>query len=132
MAHNTPNSRGSVVITIILFMIILMTSAAVVLSGTLSRHIRASRDYLASERAFSGANSGIEDMLYQLRKQGKIEDITVEGTIGYEDESDVTYKGSGKGIQGDTGITPCMTSAGASASLVRRIEVGGGAEGCDL
>lgn len=132
MRHNTSSSRGSVVITIILFMIILMTSAAVVLSGTLSRHIRASRDYLSSERAFSGANSGIEDMLYQLRKQGRVEDITVEGEIEYDNEADVIYKGSGKGIEGDNGVTPCLTSAGTSASLVRRIEVGGGSEGCDL
>lgn len=119
------NSQGSVVITIVLFMVILMTSSAIVLSGTLSRHIRASQDYLSSEKAFAGANSGVEEMLYQFRKKietaGKIEN----GAIPYSD-GDVSYKGDWKVHPVDAKI-PCMRSAGTYRSLVRHIKLGGDA-----
>lgn len=122
------SQRGSVVLTVVLFMVILMTSAAVVLSGTLIRHVRASQDYLASERAFAGANSGIEEMLYQFRKNNLTNGNTGDVEISYG-STHVTYDGSWEEHPDDDKI-PCMTSAGTYGSLVRRIKLGGDA--CDI
>lgn len=129
--HSNKNNNGSVVIAVILFMILMMSSAAIVLSGTLSRHIRAAQNYLSSERAFTAANSGIEDMLYQLQKQGIREGIEVDSQIEYG-RFTASYKGNGNGFEQDGKIYPCMTSAGTYRSLVRRLELGGGSDGCSL
>lgn len=114
------NSQGSVVITIVLFMIILMTSAAVVLSGTLSRHIRASQDYVSSEKAFAGANTGMEEMRYRV-KQGDYEPIK-DAEIAYDDQV-VIYNASAE----NSGA--CIISSGTFKNLVRRVQLGG--EGCN-
>lgn len=103
-----------------------MTSAAVVLATVLSRHIRASQDYLASERAFAGAGSGIEEMLYQLRKNNTPEG-TIENSIQYSNAVS-SYKGSWK--PHTDGKTACMAASGTYGNLVRRIKLGG--DGCAL
>lgn len=118
MQQNNNNSRGSVVITIVLFMIILMTSAAVVLSGTLSRHIRASQDYLSSEKAFAGANTGMEEMRYVVFKQANTAPEDISGKISYDDQV-VAYKVSAKND------ATCIISSGIFRSLVRRVQLGG-------
>ena len=112
------NSQGSVVITIVLFMTILMTSSAVVLSGTLSRHIRASQDYLASEKAFAGANTGMEEMRYIVFKQANPAPEDINGEIPYDDQV-VRYKVLAK----NNGA--CIISSGTFKNLVRRVQLGG-------
>ncbi len=125
------NQQGFVVITIVLFMIILMTSTAIVLSGTLTRHIRASRDYLSSERAFAGANSGVEAMRYNAIKANSASpfDLT-EQIILYDDGAEVKYKGCAELITENGQLIWRITSSGTVRNLVRRIQVGGGIPGC--
>jgi Tfp pilus assembly protein PilX len=123
MKHN----QGSAVIYIVLLMLLMMTSAAIVLSGVLSKHIRASDNYLSSERAFAGANSSIENMLYVLAQQGEssISGDVGKGEIEYGD-SKAVYTGSGCIIDG----APHLSGSGEYRSLVRRIEIGGGTGDC--
>lgn len=128
----TNTQKGSVVVYIVLIMFLMMTSAAVILSGVLNRHIRSAQDYLSSERAFSAANSGIEQMLYSMTKSNPdpTSDVASNGTIDYGSEQ-ATYKGSGKGVVGASGgVIPCMSASGAYRDLVRRIALGEGVPGC--
>jgi Tfp pilus assembly protein PilX len=122
------NNQGSIVITIVLIMLIFMTSAAVILSGVLTKHTRASRDYLLSERAFAGANSGVERMLYQVMKVApESGDYQMEEeTIEYEDGTSVKYKGCADSTKEQDKLIPHMASSGSIGSLVRRIQLGGG------
>lgn len=122
-------NTGSVVIYIVLLIFVMMTSAAIVLSGILSKHIRASENYLSSEQSFAAANSSIEHMLYKISKQGAVtvDDVKNEGSIEYDDGMKVDYKGSGCSKDG----VPLLSASGSYKSLVRRIELGGGNEDCD-
>ncbi len=118
MYNRSQHSQGSVVITIVLFMIIFMTSTAIVLSGTLSRHIRASQDYLSSEKAFAGANTGMEEMRYIVLKQANTEPDDTSGELLYNDQM-VTYKASAKNN------ATCIVSSGTFKNIVRRVQLGG-------
>ncbi len=124
--------QGSVAIYIVLLMLLMMTSTAVVLSGILVRHIRSADNYLKTERAFSVANNGIEQMLYQIYKQvDPGTKVDPSGTIVYDDGTEATYDGCGRGEAGDNGkIIPRMASTGKVGDVVRRIQIGGG-EGDD-
>ena len=123
----TNTQKGSVVVYIVLMMFLMMTSAAVILSGVLNRHIRSAQDYLSSERAFAAANTGIEQMLYNVAKSGG--SVTSDGTIDYGSEQ-ATYKGSGKGVISGGSTVPCMSASGTYRDLVRRIALGEGVPGC--
>lgn len=122
--------RGSAVIYVVLLVFVLMTSAAIVLSTVLSKHIRASENYLLSEQAFAAANSGIEQMFYQFSKGRATGKITVGENIEYETAGaptvEVKYKGTG--CVTETGTH--LTASGTYRSLVRRIDFGGGSGGC--
>lgn len=132
MTNNSHTTKGSVIIYMVLMIFLMMTSAAIVLSTILSKHIRASENYLSSEQAFAGANSGIEQMLYKIAKQGaksKAEVMLEESTIEYDPEEptkNVTFKG--EGCLGDDG-TAHLTASGVYRSLVRRIDLAGGSKG---
>jgi hypothetical protein len=132
MKTNTmKKNQGSVIIYIVLLIFLLMTSAAIVLSSILSKHIKTSENYLRSEQAFAAANSSIELMLYEVIQDGKLakEDITGDGTIDYDGYS-VEFTGSGCG-RVDAGIlTAHISAAGVYKDLVRRIDFGGGSGGC--
>lgn len=130
MQNNTTTQSGSVVIYIVLLMFVMMTSAAIVLSTILSKHIRASENYLSSEQSFAAANSSIEDMLYQLAKGGATGTVTSEGTIEYENGITVDFKGKGcaKTEGNSTGVH--LSASGSYKTLVRRIELSGGADDC--
>lgn len=123
---NSPSGRGrgyeqgSVVITIVLFMTLLMASAAIILSGVLSRHIHASRDYFLSAGAFAGANSGMEQMRYKLLKNSDPSPVAGELLYGAQK---VTYEATGTTID-------CVVSSGTFGSVVRRIQLGGESDGC--
>ncbi len=119
-------NRGSVVIYIVVLIFVLMTSAAIVLSTILSKHIRASENYLSSERSFAAANSSIENMLYQISKGGTVGDVAAEGFIEYDGGVQVMYKGSGCAANESGQIVPHLSASGSYKSLVRRIELGGG------
>lgn len=134
MKNNSPqNNQGSVVIYIVLLIFVLMTSAAIVLSGILSKHIRASENYLSSERAFAAANSSAENMLYQISKGGIVGDVEAEGSIEYSDGTttvQVEYQGSGCGKNEGGQLIPYLSASGTYKGLVRRIEFGGGSGDC--
>lgn len=131
MPHNT--QKGSVVIYIVLMMFLMMTSAAVILSGVLNRHIRSAQDYLSAERAFAAANSGMEQVLYTVAKTGNNNPPAITGTINYTSSTDqATYSGSGQGVIDITGtkILPCIGVSGTYKDLVRRVTLGEGVQGC--
>lgn len=130
MTNKSSTSNGSVVIYIVLLMFVMMTSAAVVLSTILSKHVRASEHYLSSEQAFAAANSGIENMLYQISKGGATSNVTADGALDYGNGISVVFKGQGCG-KNENGVTvPHLSASGSYKSLVRRLEFGGGAGGC--
>lgn len=121
--------QGSAVIYIVLLLFVMMTSAAIVLATILSRHIRASENYVSTEQSFAAANSSIEEMLYSISKGSK---GGATGRISNGDDIDygngvlVEYKGEGcvdKGV-------PHLTAAGIYKGAVRRIEFGGGKDKC--
>lgn len=123
------NERGSAVIYIVLVMFVMMTSAAIVLSGVLTKHIRSAQDYLSSERAFAAANSGVEQLLYSVARSNN--SVTSNGSIDYSGEQ-ASYNGSGKGVVNNGSTIPCITASGTYRDLVRRIALGEGVPGCDL
>ncbi len=122
-------NQGSVVLYIILLMFVMMTSAAVVLSGILSKHIRSSENYLTSEQSFAAANSSIEHMLFQIAKGGATGEVTSKGSITYNpgatNQFEIVYDGAGCNKNG----TPYLTASGTYKSVVRRINFGGGRAG---
>ncbi len=125
-------TKGSVIIYMVLMIFLMMTSAAIVLSTILSKHIRASENYLSSEQSFAAANSGIEQMLFKIAKEDakSKEEVRVEGIIEYDPEEstkNVSFKG--EGCLGDDG-TAHLTASGIYRSLVRRIDLAGGEDEC--
>lgn len=120
---NNNREQGSAVVYLVLFVFMMMTSAAIILSGVLTRHIRSADEYVASERAFSAANTGIEQMLYAVARSN--DDVKVKGTLDYAN-GQATYDGHGKGNP------TCMVSVGLFGDTVRRIAIGEGVSGCDL
>lgn len=82
-SHLYARCRGSVAIYITLLVILVITSSAIVLSSILTKQLRSSLDILASERAFYGANSGLEHTRYLLHQ--KIEALQPPPTISYEE-----------------------------------------------
>ncbi len=113
-------------IYIVLLILIIMTSSAVVLSGILIRHIRLADNYLKTEQAFSAANNGIEEMLYQIYR---VEDPaeTVSGIVEYNDGTEAEYCAGGQGEDdGEGSIIPRIASTGTVGDVVRRIQIGGG------
>lgn len=124
------NNQGSVAIYIVLLILLIMTSTAVVLSGILIRHIRLADNYLKTEQAFSAANVGIEEMLYQIYKEPEPKE-NVEGEISYEDGTIAAYSAEGCGKEGEDGERiPHVVSTGTVGDTVRRIQIGGGEEEC--
>jgi Tfp pilus assembly protein PilX len=124
-------NQGSVVIYIVLLIFVLMTSSAIVLANILSKHIRASENYLSSEQSFAAANSAVENMLYQISKGGVVGEVSAEGDITYVDGTVVMYKGDGCGVVNEDGqLVPRISASGVYKGLVRRIEFGGGSGGC--
>lgn len=125
MNNSMKINQGSVVLYVILLMFVMMTSAAIVLSGILSKHIRASENYLSSEQAFAAANSSIENMLYQIAKTGTTGNVTSTGSIDYGNGVMVTFNGAGCNKNG----APALTASGTYKTVVRRINYGGGSAG---
>lgn len=132
MFQNNHNQKGSAVVYTVLLMFVMMTSSAIILSGVLSRHIRSAQDYLGSERAFSAANTGIEQMLYTVAKSSIAVDVgsvTSHGEIMYNNEP-ATYDGAGGSILKDNSLIPCMSASGTYRDVVKRIALGEGVPGC--
>ncbi len=120
-------NRGSAAIYIILMMFLMMTSSAIILSGVLSKHSRASQDYLSSERAFSAANTGMERTLYDVARSAPNDKKTNTDGLIYGTEN-ATY--SSKGLLTSSG-SPCVVSVGTYRDVVRRVAIGEGSNGCD-
>ena len=112
-------------------MFLMMTSAAIVLSTILSRHIRTAENYLSSEQAFAAANSGIEQGLYRVIKEGDLTTGAISGEIEYKDDGHIVeFTGSGCGDIVAGVLTAHLSAAGVYKVLVRRIDFGGGSGGC--
>lgn len=124
------SNQGSVVIYIVLLIFLLMTSSAIVLTTILSKHIRAAENYVISEQVFSAANSSIESMMYEVMKNSAKGKITSSGTVEYDNDIKVSYKGSGCGKTSAGGITAHLSASGSYKDLVRKIDFGGGSGGC--
>ncbi len=129
------NTQGSIVIYIVLLMFIVMTSAAIVLSSILTRHIRAAENYLITEQSFAAANSSIEHMLYRIAKQNAVTEAEVADvdSISYGPGVEVAYNGTGCAVLdiANNTITPHLTASGTYKDVVRRIEFGGGVQDCE-
>ncbi|HLC49423.1 MAG TPA: hypothetical protein VJI96_03505 [Candidatus Andersenbacteria bacterium] len=125
-------NQGSVVVYIILLIFVMMTSAGIVLSTILNKHIRASENYLISEQAFSGANSGVEHMLYKISKQNAQTEAEVQesGSITYPSGEVIDFIGKGCAIETAGQIMPHLEASGVYKGVVRRIEYGGGSDAC--
>lgn len=114
--------RGALSIIIALIMIIVITSSAVVLSGTLSRQIRASQDVITTETALYAANSGFEHALYVRLKKGQ--DVRSSNEVSGElsDGDDVaTYTGQAY-LTADQKI--CALGVGKFLNLTRKLAIG--------
>ncbi|MEK7499304.1 MAG: hypothetical protein AAB649_01725 [Patescibacteria group bacterium] len=121
-------SQGSAIVYIVLLVFLMMTSAAIVLSTILSKHIRASENYVSTERSFAAANSSIEEMLYQISKGGATETVDNAGNIEYGSGIKVEYEGKGC-VEDPTGKKiPHLTASGIYKGTVRRITIGGGGQ----
>lgn len=123
------NQRGSIAVYIALLIIFLLTSAAIVLSGTLGVQLRLITNVVSSERAFYAANSGVEEALFGLARQnaqgesGLIE-IT-DGEIEYENSDAATYGArADSALQADGRTLPCIVSSGEHKNEQRRIRLG--------
>ena len=118
--------RGAVAVYVALLVVIILSSAAIVLSGTLAVQLRLVTDIISSERAFYAANSGVEEALFQLIKQnrqgesGPVE-IT-EGEVIYSNADIATYETSADtALQSDGRALPCIVSTGEHSGEQRRI-----------
>lgn len=123
-------TTGSAVIYIVLLMFVMMTSSAIVLATILSRHYRASENYVITEQSFAAANSSIEQMLYQIAKGGATGKVTNSETIEYESGVEVEYTGEGCVLDEGGQRKPRLLATGIYKGVVRRIELGGGTDGC--
>lgn len=130
LTNTMKTNQGSAVIYIVLLIFIMMTSSAIVLATILSRHIRASENYTATEQAFAAANSSIEELLYQATKGGAVGTIENEDIILYDNGAEVSYIGKGCVVDVSGQRTSRITASGIYKGLVRRIELGGGADAC--
>jgi len=129
-------SRGSIAVYIALMMTLVISSSAVILGGILSQQLQASKNFVASERAFYAANSGTEEALYllvQQNRQGGSGPIEVDsGQVTYED-ADASYEVSARLVVSDdlTRTLPCITSTGQFRQEERRLTLAPGGD-CGL
>lgn len=113
----TGAQRGDVAIFTALIVMTIMIASALALNGLLSRQARLSQEIVAAERAFYGANSGLEQALYQRfqANENVIPDNPIKGTITY-DAFTLNYEGYAYIIT--TNNPPQLCSRG-TASLQR-------------
>lgn len=124
-------SSGSIAIYLTLFILIVVTSSAVVLSNILSNQLRMSLDMLLSERAFYAASSGWEHANYKLSQKARnfstCEELLAalddtSGEISYGSDGNAQYSVLHGQYTGDcaTSITKCILSEGAHHGEERR------------
>ena len=110
--------RGDVTIIVAFILVIMITSAAVVLQSVLSQQLRLSQDVVTTEQALYAANTGFEHALYiRVRSQ---EDSNVRGEIEYP-TGVATY--TAQSFLSDNGDV-CTISQGTLRGLVRKLAVG--------
>lgn len=122
-------ARGSIAVYLALVMTLIITSSAVILSGILSQQLRASQNFVASERSFYAANSGVEEALYLLVQQsqqgGGDQVITIDdGEVRYDDQT-ATYQVKARLVtsQDLIRVVPCVISLGRYAQEERRLKL---------
>ncbi len=133
---NYYSSKGSVALYIVLIMSLFMMLSALILMNSLSRQTRISREVIDSERAFYGANAGIEQVLFELGEKSETGDVSgdilVEDVVEYDGGSKVTYRATGYIVSTNAGArtVPCIISTGKYNQEERIVERKPAAE-CD-
>lgn len=120
--HQRPHAqRGDIALYVALFVVIVVTSAVLVVSLLLTRQLSASSAVADSERAFYAADSGLEEGLYQLAKQSGAGPVILNGVVPYA-ETHATYTGAMTTV-GDPKV-PCGEIIGVHRTQTRRLTAG--------
>lgn len=126
--------QGAIAIYIVLLVLLMVTSAAVILSGVLSRQLRTSLDVVATERAFYAANSGIEEGFARLLQGSDGDDtLVISGQVEYED-GEASFDGRARltGEATDLQRSACIESQGNFRGRERRIAIAPPAATCEF
>lgn len=120
MMSSSCSQRGVVEIYITLILVLLITSATVILGGLIARQIRLSQSIVTTEQAFYAADGALEEALYSNIKNGT-DPADVTGTVTYDDGSTASYDTH---VYRDTGGIVCGESTGMAGTVNRRVTHG--------
>jgi len=116
--------RGDVSLFIAILVITIVTSSTIVLASLLARQTHLNQDIVASERALSAANSGMEQAFYARLKSGHdaLGPTAIHDSVTYSDGSTATYTADGYARPGTSGDELCAHSLGEYGGNQRRLE----------